>query len=476
MRPLCNAPRYRKDVLGKENMSKNVVGLASTINQVDRRVNVQTPFRRLNCRTIQCNNEKIIKPDVTNNEDFSFEKLRFTVEEFEKQQQDRLLERSTTKKQLSDSKLIKYERTKPDVKDIDSTNNGAHTKVGCETLMRDINQNKEISIKKQLVKHISGMEIGGNKLYDVKLKARLPPDLCITSNTTKRCYTRFCEKNERYHDNSAQSLSSFQTSKAYSESKALMSQRRPMPEGDRITADGDIVSLSSESSPRSPRNMLVVCHDEVDSLENNRNSTTNSSTSPRHDSQPKRKLNRLPTDSENDDICLTVPRFINENNMVVTTNHPQSVHSPYTRRNGQAKRLSKHSPQIKGRSFNPSLYKFTPRIKKEEVEATDNKNASVQKISQWLGNDPFGNRKQRVLVRQGSEIMVKSRLFEHDDVVQMREKEVASEKELQHFPAGKVSQGKKWLQTAFVEEKEDDGRNTGLKKKSQIVSRCERKK
>ena len=244
--------------------------------------------------------------------------------------------------------------------------------------------------------------------------------------------------------------------------------RRPMPEGDKINADEDLVSSSDECSSQG---LLELCQNDVVSLdigstnENARGGKRNSSkgcttTKQDENSQPKWKRNRMPNDSEKTNIQSTCNHFLDEKGAMVTTNLKRNSESERNER-----RLRNPSPLVTGRNFNPNRYRFMPKIKKEEVEATDNKNASVQKISEWLGNDPFGNKKQ-ILIRQEAKIMIKAKAFEHEEVFQMRNKDVVSGKELRHFPVGKVSQGKKWLQSAFGETKEeDDSSSVSMKKK-----------
>ena len=100
------------------------------------------------------------------------------------------------------------------------------------------------------------------------------------------------------------------------------------------------------------------------------------------------------------------------------------------------------------KSFTPSRYCFKPKIKKEEVEATDDQNASVKKLSAWLSNDPFDNKK-KVVIRKSAHIISKARAYENDlcDTV-IKEKD--------QFRAGKVSEKKSWLRDAFNNEKEDN--------------------
>lgn len=114
-------------------------------------------------------------------------------------------------------------------------------------------------------------------------------------------------------------------------------------------------------------------------------------------------------------------------------------------------------------TFNPQKYRFGTKVKKEEVQATDETHASVQKLSQWLSDDPF-EKKKTIVVRRGMHIIQKSRAFEQNQVGKLvdsvQNKNMSRvEKERQHFPQGKVSQGKSWLKSAFGEEKKDSENN-----------------
>lgn len=126
-----------------------------------------------------------------------------------------------------------------------------------------------------------------------------------------------------------------------------------------------------------------------------------------------------------------------------------------------------------GTTFNPHRFKFGPKVKKEEVQATDDTNASVQKISQWLSDDPFGKKKQ-VVIRRGMQIVQKSRAFEQDQVLKQmvdgNRKESRVEREKEHFPQGKVSQGKNWLKSAFGEEEEVQEEVSGVLAKQKMIS------
>jgi len=133
-----------------------------------------------------------------------------------------------------------------------------------------------------------------------------------------------------------------------------------------------------------------------------------------------------------------------------------------------------------GTAFNPNRFKFGPKVKKEEVQATDDTNASVQKISQWLSDDPFGKKKQ-VVIRRGMQIVQKSRAFEQDQVLKHmvggNRKESRVEREKEHFPQGKVSQGKNWLKGAFGEGKEEEVQEevSGVLAKQKMISNAFKK-
>lgn len=116
-------------------------------------------------------------------------------------------------------------------------------------------------------------------------------------------------------------------------------------------------------------------------------------------------------------------------------------------------------------TFNPQKYRFGTKVKKEEVQATDETHASVQKLSHWLSDDPF-DKKKTIVVRKGMNIIQKSRAFEQNQVSKLvdsvQNKNMSRvERERQHFPQGKVSQGKSWLKSAFGEDKKDSEDDAG---------------
>ena len=133
--------------------------------------------------------------------------------------------------------------------------------------------------------------------------------------------------------------------------------------------------------------------------------------------------------------------------------------------------------------INSNGFQFNPRkINKEDVQATDSSNASVENIAKWLTDDPFQKRKQ-ILIRKGDQISVKAQAFEEREVLQMQSQtKIGSrvQRERQHFPEGKVSQGKDWLQNAFgesmEEDKEGDESSSVLDKRNMFESSFNRKR
>ena len=108
--------------------------------------------------------------------------------------------------------------------------------------------------------------------------------------------------------------------------------------------------------------------------------------------------------------------------------------------------------------LNPNKFQFKPRkFYREDVEATDSSNASVQKLANWLSDDPFEKKKQ-ILIRKGDQISVKAAAFEERDVLRIQRQnkdQSRMQREKHHFPEGKVSQGKDWLQKAFGESRKE---------------------
>jgi hypothetical protein len=92
---------------------------------------------------------------------------------------------------------------------------------------------------------------------------------------------------------------------------------------------------------------------------------------------------------------------------------------------------------------NPVRFRMKPKINKEDVEATDDKRVSVKTLSAWISDDPFEQKKLRH-IRSGVRVINKSRVFEPD------KKKVDVQ-----VVAGSVHEKQAWLSGAF---KHEDGR------------------
>lgn len=64
---------------------------------------------------------------------------------------------------------------------------------------------------------------------------------------------------------------------------------------------------------------------------------------------------------------------------------------------------------------NNNKYRFKPRITKEEVQATDNGYAPVEKLAKWLSDDPFEKKKKVSTIRKGAKVIAKSKMFEREE-------------------------------------------------------------
>lgn len=91
---------------------------------------------------------------------------------------------------------------------------------------------------------------------------------------------------------------------------------------------------------------------------------------------------------------------------------------------------------------NPVRFRMKPKINKEDVEATDDKRVSVKTLSAWISDDPFEQKKLRH-IRSGVRVINKSRAFEPD------KKKIDVQVE-----AGSVHERQAWLSGAFKHEDE----------------------
>ena len=94
-------------------------------------------------------------------------------------------------------------------------------------------------------------------------------------------------------------------------------------------------------------------------------------------------------------------------------------------------------------------YRFKPRIKKEDVQATDNSKASVQKLAKWLSDDPFEKQKLRE-IRKGATVYKKSQAFEDKDCSILVKETMSTQQ------SGKVEERRAWLNSAFEKKPQNE--------------------
>lgn len=73
----------------------------------------------------------------------------------------------------------------------------------------------------------------------------------------------------------------------------------------------------------------------------------------------------------------------------------------------------KQKPIVRSNTSNgtPLRFRTTPKLKAEDVEATDDRRVSVKTLSTWMNDDPF-QKKQKLPIRRGAKVIAKSRIFE----------------------------------------------------------------
>ncbi|CAB9496057.1 expressed unknown protein [Seminavis robusta] len=105
-------------------------------------------------------------------------------------------------------------------------------------------------------------------------------------------------------------------------------------------------------------------------------------------------------------------------------------------------RLQRHPATVRSTPI-----RIKPRVRPQEVQATDQGYASVAKLSAWLADDPTSTKKVRH-VRRGANVIAKSRKFEKDlEGVILEENNIMT---------GAVKEKKDWLKSAFVHEAAED--------------------
>ena len=66
---------------------------------------------------------------------------------------------------------------------------------------------------------------------------------------------------------------------------------------------------------------------------------------------------------------------------------------------------------VSSNTATPVRFRTTPKLKREDVAATDDKRVSVKTLSSWMSDDPFEQKKVRH-IRTGAKVIAKSRIFE----------------------------------------------------------------
>jgi hypothetical protein len=135
----------------------------------------------------------------------------------------------------------------------------------------------------------------------------------------------------------------------------------------------------------------------------------------------------------------------------LTNSSTTSVASALVRRIVASKPSTTTTDTAKARLQRPPVMRSTPvrikpRVKPQEVQATDQGYASVAKLSAWLEDDPTSTKKVRH-VRRGANVIAKSRKFEKDleDIIVEESKIVT----------GAVKEKKDWLKSAFRNHEAD---------------------
>ena len=142
-----------------------------------------------------------------------------------------------------------------------------------------------------------------------------------------------------------------------------------------------------------------------------------------------------------------VKNNINTEEIVATDDKQASVGQLSSWLSESAKKNKARKPPIHHTNISaPIRFTTKPRIKQEDVQATDDKQTSVKTLSSWMNDDPFQQKKVRV-IRSGAKVIAKSRMFEKDQ-------NITASKEC-NIQAGSVSQRQAWLNNAFQHDKEE---------------------
>eukprot|EP00986_Skeletonema_menzelii_P010415 scaffold5067_cov161-Skeletonema_menzelii.AAC.27 len=96
---------------------------------------------------------------------------------------------------------------------------------------------------------------------------------------------------------------------------------------------------------------------------------------------------------------------------------------------------------VSSNTATPVRFRTTPKLKKEDVAATNEKRVSVKTLSSWMADDPFEQKKVRH-IRTGAKVIAKSRIFEPTQT-----KNIAM-----NIEKGSVRNKQAWLSDAFKSE------------------------
>jgi hypothetical protein len=120
-----------------------------------------------------------------------------------------------------------------------------------------------------------------------------------------------------------------------------------------------------------------------------------------------------------------------------------------------------HRPLSTTSAIHPLRIQAKPRIKKSDVEATDSKRVSVKTLSSWMSDDPFEQKKGIRTVRTGRNVISKSRAFE-------KEKETRPNRQCD-IKAGSVEERSAWLSGAFKHDEDDKNSAVLLLEKKVVI-------
>ena len=112
----------------------------------------------------------------------------------------------------------------------------------------------------------------------------------------------------------------------------------------------------------------------------------------------------------------------------------------------------KQQPIVRSNASNgtPLRFRTQPKLKAEDVQATDDRRVSVKTLSTWMNDDPFEKNQKRP-IRRGARVIAKSRIFEKQtDNIGL------------DIQVGSVQNKQDWLKEAFKTDRSDA--NTATKR------------